>query len=91
MIQDLESSKKEMESFRRLTHKGRPGGIELNVQILNNCWDIDQNKLEKILTPSSFKFCMDDFAGYYLRDRNMYKLDYVQGLVTLKLNKAREL
>jgi len=82
MLSDLETSKKEMEKFRQQKHKGKPLGVDLTVQILNNCWDIDKNKMEKIeYIPSIIKGCMEDFTEFYIKDRNMYKLDYVFGLV----------
>lgn len=82
MLGDLESSKKDMEKYRQQSHRGKPNGIELNVQILNNCWDIDKNKLEKLTVSPFIQSCMDDFNSFYINDRsNMYKLDFVFGLV----------
>ena len=73
-----------MEIYRQQSHKGRPNGIELNVLILNNCWDIDKNKMEKLIyIPNSIKYCMEDFTQFYLKDRTMYKLEYVFGLVSI--------
>jgi len=55
MIQDLDSSKSEMDLFKQEKHKGSPGGIILSIQVLQNgAWDIDKSKFEKVEIPKFF-------------------------------------
>jgi len=82
MLQDLDTSKAEMEKYKRLNHRGRPNNIEMDVRILGACsWDIEKTKLEKIAYPKSIGVCIEDFKSFYTRDRSMYKLDFAFGLV----------
>lgn len=82
MLQDLDNSKAEMDKYKKLQHRGRPNGVELNVQVLgNSSWDIDKNKMEKLIIPPILQKCIDDFSGFYVKDRSMYKLDFAFGLV----------
>lgn len=82
MLQDLDTSKVEMDKYKKEKHRGKPNGIELNVQILgNSTWDIDKSKLEKFTVPRIIQACMEDFSKFYIKDRSMYKLDFAFGLV----------
>jgi hypothetical protein len=83
MLQDLDNSKNEMDKYRqKSTHKGRPNGIEVNVQVLgHSSWDVDKSKVESLNVPLCIKNCIKDFSAFYVKDRSMYKLDFALGLV----------
>jgi hypothetical protein len=85
MIQDLDNSKKELDKFRMgAQHRGKPFGIEMNVTILgNSSWDIDKSKTEKLMIPNIFDKLIEDYTSFYLRDRSMYRLNFVLGLVII--------
>jgi predicted MPP superfamily phosphohydrolase len=92
MLQDLDTSKAEMDKYKRMTHKGRPAAIELTVQVLgSSSWEIDKSKLENINVPNAIKFCMNDFIKFYTDNRSMYKLDFAFGLVYKIIYIYREL
>ena len=81
ILGDLDNSKAEMDRYKKLQHRGRVSGVELNVQVLSGSWDIDKSKLENIMIPKLIKSCMQDFTTFYIKDRSMYKLEYAFGLV----------
>ncbi len=87
MLGDLDSSKGDMDKFKKLNHRGRPNGVEMAVQILgNNAWDIDKSKVEKLELPLIFKKCIGDFSNFFTKDKNMYKLEFALGLVNIYFN-----
>jgi hypothetical protein len=81
MLIDLESSRKEMDLYKKCKNKGKPENIEFNAYIVNFNWDIDKNKLSKLCLPNVLKTVFDDFSSFYLKNRSMHKLNLVYGLV----------
>ncbi len=83
MMQDLKNSKVEMDIFKQQNHRGRPSGIEMNVQVLGNTWEIDKVKFEKLNEiPDILRKCQNDFNNFYVSRRKMHKLDWVLGIVS---------
>jgi hypothetical protein len=73
-----------MDKYKRLNHRGRPNGIELNVQVLgHSSWDVDKSKIESLVVPKIIKDCIADYSAFYVKDRSMYKLDFALGLVMI--------
>jgi len=83
MLQDLKNSKVEMEIFKQQNHRGKPSGIDLNVQVLgNSSWEIDKVKFEKLSTiPDCIKKSIDEFNSFYVNRRKMHRLEWVFGIV----------
>ena len=83
MIQDLETSRSEMDSFRLQSHKGRPvNGIDMNVMVLGNSnWDIDKVKFEKIFITPSMEKSVSIFNQFYTNKRGMHRLEWAYGMV----------
>lgn len=86
MLQDLKSSKTEMDIFKQQPHRGRINGIELSVQVLgNSSWEIDKINFEKLITiPENLKKCMEEFNNFYTNRRKMHRLEWVFGIVRIK-------
>ena len=84
MIQDLESSKTEIEIYKTSTHKGKPGNIEFTVQVLQNSWDIEKSKFESVMIPPYLNHCIDDFTTFYVNRHKNHKLLFSLLLVIFK-------
>jgi hypothetical protein len=82
MIQDLDSSKAEMELYKsKSTHKGTPNDIPLNVQVLQHgAWEIDKNKFDKLDLPSFLNTVKEDFNKFYYGRHKNHKLSWAFGL-----------
>lgn len=94
MMQDLESSKQEMESYRQLKHRvksnfyfqGSPNGIPFNVQVLQHgAWEIDKIKFEKFIIPPFLTKCSEDFSTFYITRHKNHKLTWAFGLGNLEM------
>ena len=83
MMQDLKNSKVEMDIFKTQSHRGKPCGVELNVQVLgNNSWEIDKIKFENLSTiPNCLLKSREEFNQFYFARRKMHRLDWVFGIV----------
>ena len=81
MLQDLDSSKLEMELYRKTKSKGTPLGISLNIQVLQNSWDIDKRKFDRIIIPNFLQGCLNDFNSFYTERHKNHVLTWVYGLV----------
>lgn len=81
MMQDLDTSKGEIDSFKREKHFGKPNGIELNVLVLNNNWEIEKIKFAQLMIPQKLTNCLDVFTDFYTKRRQMHRLDWCLGLV----------
>ncbi len=82
MIQDLDSSKVEMEVYKsKSTHKGIPNGIQLNVQVLQHgAWEIDKNRFDKLDVPIFLNSIKEDFSNFYYGRHKNHKLSWAYGL-----------
>lgn len=87
MIQDLDSSKAEMEVYKsKSDHKGNPNGIQLNVQILQHgAWEIDKNKFDKLDLPLFLNSIKDDFCNFYYGRHKNHKLSWAFGLGNVEI------
>jgi hypothetical protein len=88
MMQDLETSKTEMDQYRSSpTHnRGCPNGIPFNVQVLQHgAWEIDKTKFEKFDIPVFLTKCMEDFNQFYINRHKTHKLTWAQGLGNLEI------
>ena len=85
MLQDLDSSKTEMDLYRGSSSKGAPEGIPFNVQVLQNAWDIEKSKFDKFLIPVILQKCLDNFNGFYIGRHKNHKLSWALGLVIIIL------
>jgi len=94
MMQDLETSKQQMDSFKQQSHRGSPNGVLMNVQVLQNgAWDIDKAKFDKIEIPKYLEKCLEEFNNFYIGKFKNHKLSWAYGLGNmeiqyLKLKKA---
>lgn len=93
-IEDLETSRTEMDFYRKEPHRAKPNGIEVNMQILDDSsWEIDKikfQKFEKIC--SKISECLDSYTDFYIKRHSNNKIRYVYGQTTVevqiqKLNK----
>jgi len=81
MLSDLDTSKTEMDLFKQAKDKGKPFGIELNCQVLQNgAWDIDKNKFEKMNLPPLLEKCLKEFNDFYIGRHKNHKLQFAYGL-----------
>lgn len=87
MMQDLETSKTEMDLYRQQQHRGNPNGISFGVQVLQHgAWEIDKSKFDKIENiPKYLTFCMEDFNKFYIGRHKTHKLTWAYGLVYIIL------
>jgi|LauGreDrversion4_2_1035121.scaffolds.fasta_scaffold1489514_1 hypothetical protein len=81
MLQDLETSKEENSLYRNSGSKACPSGIPFVVQVLQNSWDIDKIKFDKLILPKYLTKCLDDFNLFYTERHKNHKLSWVLGLV----------
>lgn len=81
MLQDLETSKEENNVYRNSFSKACPSGIPLFVQVLQNSWEIDKLKFDKLMLPKYLTNCLDDFNSFYTERHKNHKLTWVLGLV----------
>ena len=81
MLQDLDTSKEENNLYRNWDSKACPSGIQFMVQVLQNSWDIDKSKFEKVILPSFLNDCLNDFNSFYTVRHKNHKLSWVLGLV----------
>jgi hypothetical protein len=82
MMQDLESSRTEMDLFRQQTHRGSPNGVVFSVQVLQNgAWEIEKNKFDKIEIPTFLLKCLEEFNNFYIGRHKNHKLTWAYGLV----------
>lgn len=82
MMQDLESSRTEMDLFRQQPHRGSPNGVQFSVQVLQNgAWEIEKSKFDKMEIPKSLEKCLDDFNTFYIGRHKNHKLTWAYGLV----------
>ncbi len=81
MLQDLETSKEENNLYRNSASKACPSGIPFFVQVLQNSWDIDKIKFDKLIIPKYLSNCLDDFTSFYTERHKNHKLCWVLGLV----------
>ena len=86
MINDLDKSKKEIDDYKTLSHRGMPNGIKFNVQVISqSAWDINKKSMEKIEIPKYLNDCMEDFDKYYTRKHNGQKLIWCLGLSKVEI------
>lgn len=89
MLSDLDSSKEEMNLYRNSSSKATPSGIPFAVQVLQNAWDIDKTKFEKLILPKTLNNCLDDFNSFYIGRHKNHKLTWALGLVKNNLTSGR--
>ena len=86
MMKDLEKSKGEIDLYRNQRHRGKPNGIQFNVQVVSqSAWEVNKNKQEKIEIPPCLSVCMSDFNQFYITRNKNHKLLWCYGLGTLDL------
>jgi len=86
MMQDLESSKTEMDLFRQQTHRASPNGVAFSVQVLQNgAWEIEKTKFEKMEIPKFLEKCLEDFNTFYIGRHKNHKLSWAYGLGNLEV------
>ena len=83
MLQDLDSSKIEMDFYRGTESKAAPSGIPFNVKVLQNVWDIDKSKFDNVLIPKILQNCLTDFNNFYSTRHKNHKLTWSFSLVNI--------
>ena len=85
MMQDLDSSRTEMDLFRQQSHRGSPNGVYFTVQVFQNgAWEIEKTKFDKIEIPRFLDKCLEDFNSFYIGRHKNHKLTWAYGLVNLQ-------
>lgn len=89
MLQDLDNSRIILEHYRlQSSHRGQPEGINFSCYILQNgAWDLDSNKYEKFILPTSIERCLNDFSLFYLQTKKNHKLNFIysSGFIEFKI------
>ena len=86
MLQDLETSRTEMDLFRQQSHRGSPNGVVFSVQVLQNgAWEIEKTKFDKIEIPKFLEKCFEEFNNFYIGRHKNHKLSWAYGLVFIFL------
>lgn len=86
MMQDLETSKTEMDMFRTMPHRGSPNNIAFNVQVLQNgAWEIDKIKFDKFNVPVFLNKCIEDFNQFYINRHKAHRLTWALGLGNMEI------
>jgi len=86
MMQDLETSKTEMDLYRAQSHRGNPQGIPFSVQVLQHgAWEIEKSKFDRIEVPPFLNRCMDDFNNFYINRHKTHKLIWASGLGNIEI------
>ncbi len=86
MMQDLETSKTEIDLYRASKHRGSPNGIYFNVQVLQHgAWEIDKIKFDAFEYPSFLTKCMEDFNSFYINRHKTHKLSWALGLGSMEI------
>ena len=86
MMNDLDKSKKEIDEYRGLEHRGMPSGIKFNVQVISqSAWEINKKSMEKIELPKFMNYCTEDFQRFYCRKHNGQKLMWCLGLSKIEV------
>jgi cullin 1 len=82
MLQDLDSNVVLMTGFKSLPHKGSPGGLPFNVQVLQNAaWIIDRSRHFPLPLRPILDEGIEAFKNYYLQKHKTHKLNWYYGLV----------
>lgn len=89
MFEDLEKSLNNVDSFRKMNHRGNIEGVMLSCQILQQgAWEVDQSKMIKVDLTPKLKKCLKEWEDFYKKNYNTHKLIWVYGLVSfLNINK----
>lgn len=86
MMQDLETSKTEMDLYRAQPHRGCPESIPFAVQVLQHgAWEIDKSKFDRIPVPPFLNRCMEDFNNFYINRHKTHKLIWTGGLGNIEI------
>jgi hypothetical protein len=86
MLQDLETSKTEMDIYRTQSHRGSPNGIPFNVQVLQHgAWELDKNRFDKFDIPPFLSKCVEDFNSFYINRHKTHKLSWALGLGNMEI------
>ncbi|CAG9317372.1 unnamed protein product [Blepharisma stoltei] len=84
MYQDIAISAETMAEFKKLSHKGMPQGVALNVQVLRSgCWP--EQSTEACMIPPELADCSRTFQIFYVNKHQGRNITWLLGFGQLEL------
>lgn len=82
MFQDLDTSIKTVDLFRKLEHRAVINGINFSCQVLQQAsWQIDKNKFVNLNLTDSMNKCLKEWTTFYKTIYSNHCLNWVHGYV----------